>query len=460
MSVWKIRIYELPLENIRLTKCLDINWYSDDKRSIIHEQINKVKHGDYIAIGGSRTVQAVGIIDNASHEDSEIRFINIWKIDNEFKAADNGKVFYNLENDPDAQNKTIEIVNHILQEARMEETFKLLEKCMNLVLTGAPGTGKTFLAWQIASAMTGDPNPMIEENELKKHPHIGFCQFHPSMDYTDFVEGLRPMTLDKEVEQSKVEQSETDKEAKQSKGDKKTKQIGFELRDGIFKEFCRNALKEPKKTFIFIIDEINRGDISKIFGELFFAIDPGYRGIKGRINTQYSNLIEEGDVFKEGFYVPENVYIIGTLNDIDRGVESMDFAIRRRFTWKEITPEYTQDDILKKKITDNGLRKRAKNRMNNLNIAICKDKELGSAFQIGAAYFANLEDYRELAGDIFTKLWTYRIEPLLREYMRGQDNVEKRITGKDEPKNTDPNSDSNNYLSAFNTETDPQQNQQ
>ena len=110
------------------------------------------------------------------------------------------------------------------------------------------------------------------------------------------------------------------------------------------------------------------------------------------------------------------------------------------------------------------MRERAKKRMNNLNKAIREDKELGPAFQIGAAYFANLEDYRELDDGIFTKLWTYRIEPLLREYMRGQDNVEKRITGKDESKNTDPNSDSNsdsnNYLSAFNTETDPQQNQQ
>ena len=93
------------------------------------------------------------------------------------------------------------------------------------------------------------------------------------------------------------------------------------------------------KPFVFIIDEINRGELSKIFGELFFAIDPGYRGEKGRVKTQYQNLVESGDPFDKGFYVPENVYIIGTMNDIDRGVESMDFAIRRRFAWVDVKVE-------------------------------------------------------------------------------------------------------------------------
>ena len=91
-----------------------------------------------------------------------------------------------------------------------------------------------------------------------------------------------------------------------------------------------------RKNYVFIIDEINRGEISKIFGELFFSIDPGYRGVAGTVQTQYQNLIEDGDIYENGFYVPENVYIIGTMNDIDRSVDSMDFAMRRRFAWKEI----------------------------------------------------------------------------------------------------------------------------
>ena len=273
-----------------------------------------------------------------------------------------------------------------------------LQTNQNLILTGAPGTGKTFLAWQMASAMTGDPNPMEIGNEKLAHPHIGFCQFHPSMDYTDFVEGLRPVKL------------KTGNES-----------IGFELRDGIFKKFCRNAadahIKQTDEKFVFIIDEINRGDISKIFGELFFAIDPGYRGEKGRIQTPYANLLaenDEKDVFKDGFYVPENVFIIGTMNDIDRGVESMDFAIRRRFAWREIKPEETQESIFASKdnLENN---EGARNRMDNLNAAIREDSDLGPAFQIGGAYFKKLD------GDNYEALWKNHLEPLLREYLRGHE---------------------------------------
>ena len=96
-------------------------------------------------------------------------------------------------------------------------------------------------------------------------------------------------------------------------------------------------IQNTEKKFVFIIDEINRGEISKIFGELFYSIEPAYRRASGRVQTQYSNLIPGDDIFKDGFYVPENVFIIGTMNDIDRSVESFDFAMRRRFAWREIS---------------------------------------------------------------------------------------------------------------------------
>ena len=377
------------------------------------------------------------------------------------------------------------------------ELVETLETCKNLVFTGAPGTGKTFLAWQIASAMTGDVNPMEKGCEDEPHPHIGFCQFHPSMDYADFVEGLRPTVSG-------------------------NGQVGFELQDGIFKDFCRRAalgvssnyeevwerfiddvartnsrdnpleLKTPQgkkfrvfansngnlslmtgegaevqgsltkekvasflsetpyefwggyyrgvlahlkedpynlrwgqensdQKFVFIIDEINRGDIAKIFGELFFAIDPGYRGGKGRIETQYGNLIPPGDSFKR-FYVPDNVYIIGTMNDIDRGVESMDFAIRRRFTWKDVKPEETQEAILRSKIKNDELFAKVKNRMDNLNAAIsAKDSGLGSAYCIGGAYFTHVKVSEDGSTADFDSLWDFHLEPLLREYLRGQE---------------------------------------
>lgn len=362
-----------------------------------------------------------------------------------------------------------------MQATNIDKYIRLLQTNKNLILTGAPGTGKTYLAKQIAEAMGAK---------------VEFVQFHPSYDYTDFVEGLRP------IQGSNSEQ------------------INFVRKDGVFKEFCKNAIKyisyayipkdwgeaidefktkcnrkelrtnelhgympftirihdnviyadgqscykvsdsmiknylseskiEPQnenvfaesiadyikkeildqgfdeyKSFVFIIDEINRGEISKIFGELFFSIDPGYRGVAGRVKTQYQNLIDEGDAFKDGFYVPENVYIIGTMNDIDRSVESMDFAMRRRFAWTEVTAEESMLMLNGTPYEDE-----AKKRMQNLNEAILKVRGLGEAYQIGAAYFKKIEQYH---GD-FQKLWDFHLKGLLFEYLRGNLNAEEQL---------------------------------
>lgn len=169
------------------------------------------------------------------------------------------------------------------------------------------------------------------------------------------------------------------------------------------------------KPFVFIIDEINRGEISKIFGELFFSIDPGYRGEKGRVQTQYQNMVEGGDAFKKGFYVPENVYIIGTMNDIDRSVESMDFAFRRRFAFKEIRADENVGMLDGLEWKDEAIE-----RMKRLNKAISDTEGLSSAYHIGASYFLKLKNYD---GD-FNQLWEYHLDGLLREYLRGMQGVE------------------------------------
>jgi len=170
------------------------------------------------------------------------------------------------------------------------------------------------------------------------------------------------------------------------------------------RSFVRNDTP-VNKPFVFIIDEINRGELSKIFGELFYAIDPGYRGEKGRVSTQYQELItDETDLFKNGFYVPENVYIIGTMNDIDRSVESMDFAVRRRFAWQEISAEMSA--------TNMGLPDDVKARMKKVNDAI-EQCELSSAYHIGGAYFLKLK------GADYEGLWNNHIRGLVEEYYRG-----------------------------------------
>ena len=166
--------------------------------------------------------------------------------------------------------------------------------------------------------------------------------------------------------------------------------------------------EEPLKRYIFIIDEINRGEISKILGELFFAIDPGYRGQAGEVATQYSNMHVNPD---EKFYIPENVYIIGTMNDIDRSVDSFDFAMRRRFRFVEVKAESTQDML--DTIADEDVKNEAIARMDRLNAEILTVEGLNENYQIGASYFLKLKYLK------FEDFWTDYLEPLLQEYVRG-----------------------------------------
>lgn len=225
--------------------------------------------------------------------------------------------------------------------------------------------------------------------------------------------------------------------------------------------------KVQAKNFVFIIDEINRGEVSKIFGELFYSVDSGYRvsaqdleAVRAKekqfttIKTQYANLETTGNVFDRAlgsadyghFFIPENVFIIGTMNDIDRSVESMDFAFRRRFAWAEVKAEDTQY-MLDEKVDENGqtqglpdsLAQEAKERMNRLNKAISKISGLNEAYHIGASYFLKLNEYDGDFNKLFKKLWDYHLKGLLHEYLRGSGNeatgmeiLEKAYFGEEE----------------------------
>jgi hypothetical protein len=296
-----------------------------------------------------------------------------------------------------------------LEEKFMGPKLELLKANKNLILTGAPGTGKTFLARNMALKLIfgkDDEKLLSAEEQAAFENQYRFVQFHPSYDYTDFVEGLRPTKPG-------------------ASGN-----IGFERQDGVFKKFCKTALKacvydadgkldeEKSAKCVFVIDEINRGEISKIFGELFFSIDPGYRGVKGSVQTQYTNLISDDDPFKKGFYVPENVYIIGTMNDIDRSVESFDFAMRRRFVWQEITAKESAINM--------GLPQPAIDRLESLNKRIADIPGFNSSYHIGAAYLLKKDSETVVEPD-YPSLWMLRLKPLLREYLRGMPDAKERL---------------------------------
>lgn len=387
----------------------------------------------------------------------------------------------------------------------------MLIESKNLIFRGAPGTGKSYLAKEIAADIISngyfDDYTLLTDEQKKQ---VEFVQFHPSYDYSDFVEGLRPKVNDdgtmgfelqdgifkkfvararKNYEDSQKSKETVEKELsvqesmsdffasvelgedtfKTIKGQEFTitsvddRHINLsipgnatsnklslnidEIRkmlesgrkfenikdittffgklnatQGYSYDFAiYNAIKARKNTtskvtvkqeelkkYIFIIDEINRGEISKIFGELFFAIDPGYRGRAGEISTQYSNLHSDPD---EKFYIPENVYIIGTMNDIDRSVDSFDFAMRRRFRFVEIKWDERLEMLAS--LENEELEKEAIRRMTAINAEIAGVEDLNENYQIGASYFLKLKTLD------FDQLWTDYLQPLLQEYVRG-----------------------------------------
>ena len=306
--------------------------------------------------------------------------------------------------------------------------LNLLTFHRNLILTGVSGAGKTYLAQLVAKFLV-----TAVHNNVNAADHLTKVQFHPSYDYTDFIEGLRPVVLE-------------------------DGQITFVRKDGIFKSFCKRALAHKDETFVFIIDEINRGDTSKIFGESLSAIDYDWRGGKGRVLTQLQNLVPEGDEFYKGFYVPENVYLIGTMSDSGGQSDKMDLVFRRRFLWREIKPLECLDLLSVNKLNldqelfknlfyeeensgqerkmwkhllkEIGFTDRVTTCCKNLNAAIEAEPSLGAKCQLGPAYFLNTLHFIGVNGEdlgldwALEQVWQLVIEPTIRTHLRGHSQQE------------------------------------
>lgn len=323
---------------------------------------------------------------------------------------------------------------------------EMLKNNKQLILTGAPGTGKTYFARHEIADGLGIVNKDIQ---------MEMVQFHPSYDYTDFMDGIRP--------------------------DLNGANLRYMLKNGSFKEFCRKAgvyerIRAAGKTidkdsikeflglddenellvywqndelindyeennklppFLFIIDEINRAEISKVLGEIMFCLDPDYRGKEGKIKTQYSSLATADTFFisvkDDMFFIPSNVYIVGTMNDIDRSVEIFDFALRRRFAWYEVKANDVMDEVLKNMQVDSKLLPNEYDdylsRIELLNESLETELRLSRHYHLGPSYFGKIVNYYTNGNykEALKQVWKNHILQIITEYVKGKHSLETKV---------------------------------
>jgi 5-methylcytosine-specific restriction protein B len=269
---------------------------------------------------------------------------------------------YDFDTDPDKP---------FIEATEFKELCQLLLKKKNIILQGAAGVGKTFLAKKMAYQILKEQNDAV----------IEMVQFHQSYSYEDFVQGLRPDTSG-----------------------------NFVLTNGVFYSFCKKAAHQPTLPFFFIIDEINRGNLSKILGELMLLIEHDKRKSAYALKLTYA----END--QDKFYVPENVHIIGTMNTADRSLAMIDYALRRRFAFADITPCFDANfsDFLNKNNISEEVSTHIVDCIQKVNQYIANDDALGKGFLIGHSYFTNFDE-NKTNWEWWSDIIRYELKPLFEE---------------------------------------------
>ena len=261
-----------------------------------------------------------------------------------------------------------------ISDDKYNQIINMLNNKLNIILQGPPGTGKSFSAKKIAYSLIGE----------KDDSRVQMIQFHQSYSYEDFIQGFRP-----------------DNDG------------NFKIKNGVFYNFCKEALNNSSKRYVFIIDEINRGNLSKIFGELMLLIEKDKRKEDFSVPLTYSNA---GD---DKFHIPNNIYIIGLMNTADRSLAFVDYALRRRFAFIDLEPEFNSQkfkDFLKSYKISSKLIKKIILKMNQLNNELSEDEDLGQGYQIGHSYFTPNDKKIKYNDNWFDFVVKYEIAPLIKEY--------------------------------------------
>jgi len=406
------------------------------------------------------------IIEGKNYEAAKIRFLRAL-FPNKIGAVDAPNKLWRLLNsiknklDVSTEGNNIERHQQLMKLVESEdlnkkqvffwELFYMLENNLNLkkaiVYYGAPGTGKTYKAKNIAKQFI-DQHRIKIENSIQNNYQIKTVQFHPSYSYEDFIEGIRPSS-DKSLKLFNGTFKEFckkvgEKEIQLYKNDDFINNENFKKNDYKFNLIKVSELNETQKQILnintslpegitieeviepafFLIDEINRAELSRVFGELMYSLE--YRGYNGRIKTQYSYLNKketDDSVYfwnnsEDWFFVPQNVFIIGTMNNIDRSVDSFDFALRRRFMWEEVQPNF---NIVRNILTANWKDDLASS-FEKLNKKIEVEELLGKDYRIGHSYALEvtpIQNRFDSVTEVKSFLWNDYVKPLLEEYLRG-----------------------------------------